>query len=254
MMNTLNSKMIDVIIPCHKKDYDTLPLCIRSIRENVEDEIKDIFIISKSCKEIKDICSKYKCKFIDEIQYMGFSPEDLTTIIKRCRGWLFQQLIKLKGNPGICENYLVIDSDVLIVKKYKFLNEDLTPNFFMLPVYSLDYYHNTNKKLIGYRRKENDSFISDKMIFNVNTIKELQNKIEQYTKENWMTAIINNFNNVEVFSFSEFELYGTYYELNKNCNKIYPLEKHMSKKFLGTYEDCINKFKDFNSITFYCDE
>ena len=38
--------MIDVVIPAHKKDVDTLDLCIDGIRNNVKD-VRRIIVVSK---------------------------------------------------------------------------------------------------------------------------------------------------------------------------------------------------------------
>ena len=38
--------MIDVVIPAHKKDIDTLDLCIDGIRKNVKD-VRRIIVVSK---------------------------------------------------------------------------------------------------------------------------------------------------------------------------------------------------------------
>ena len=38
--------MIDVVIPAHKKDVDTLELCIESIRKNVKN-VRRVIVVSK---------------------------------------------------------------------------------------------------------------------------------------------------------------------------------------------------------------
>ena len=42
----MESYMIDAVIPAHKKDIDTLDLCIDGIRQNVKD-IRRIIVVSK---------------------------------------------------------------------------------------------------------------------------------------------------------------------------------------------------------------
>lgn len=254
-LNAKRNILIDVIIPCHEKDYDTLSLCLRSIYENIEDEIKDIFIVSKETAKVKEICEEYKCTFINEEEYMGFSPKDMTRIREDKRGWLFQQLIKLKGNIGTCKNYLVIDADVLLIKKYKFINNDLTPNFIMSNMTPHKTYDIMNEKLTGYinteKEKEKLNFVSDKMLFNINYIKQLQRKIEKHTKEKtWMDAIINNFDNDVDYSFSEFQLYGAFMK-DKPHTKSYPLENHIKKPKNKTYEELRKIFRDTSAVTFF---
>ena len=106
-MNTGASLEIDIVIPTAYKDIKVLPLCLEGVKNCVQDKIREIYVISTDNDEVKRICSNHSCKFINEKELMGFSPSDMTKIREDKRGWLYQQLIKLCGNIGTCENYLV---------------------------------------------------------------------------------------------------------------------------------------------------
>ena len=254
MMNISERKSnkIDVLIPCHEKDLDTLPLCLRSLRECVLDDIDEVFVVSSDNDSVRGICDEFGCKFVDEVSYMGFSPNDLVSLDVKVRGWLFQQLIKLSGNIGKNDNYLVLDADVMFVKPYRFLNDDLTPNFIMIPFDTFESFSVMNERLIGYSKKrKGDTFVSDKMLFNVDVVQEIHRKIEEYTGEkSWIDAIVKNFDKNISMGFSEFELYGTYYGDRPHTESI-PLERRYSKECIKSYEELRHKFRKLGAVTFY---
>ena len=76
MESTGSSLEIDIVIPTAYKDIRVLPLCIRGIRECIEDSVKDIYVISADNEEIRKICDDNDCILIDEVMLMGFSPSD----------------------------------------------------------------------------------------------------------------------------------------------------------------------------------
>lgn len=172
---------IDVVIPVANKDICKLDLCLTGLKINIQHNIKNIYIISKPFPELLDICLKHKCIFIDETSYLGFSKSDLNTIREDKHGWLLQQLIKLNGNPGNCENYLVLDSDVVLLKPYVYLT---SLNQFVFVIQKTNThlsYKEMNFKLTGFNKKVDYNFVDDKMLFNVNIINNIHKRIQEHT-------------------------------------------------------------------------
>lgn len=61
--------------------------------------------------------------FVDENEVLPITKKDINYICKDGRdrsGWLFQQLLKLAGNIGTCENFITIDSDHILLKPHTF--------------------------------------------------------------------------------------------------------------------------------------
>ncbi len=118
-------QIIDVVIPAHEKDLDTLNHCIEGVRRNVVD-VRRIIIISKE---------KYtdKAEWFDEALF-PFSFKEIASLAKGGAGWHFQQLLKLYSPlviPSISENVLIVDSDTVFLRKVKFFSDE------GLPLYNL---------------------------------------------------------------------------------------------------------------------
>ena len=124
-MRPITQPIIDVVIPAHEKDLDTLKHCIEGVRRNVAD-VRRIIVVSK--EKFTD-----KAEWFDEALY-PFSFKDIGELVERGLGWHLQQLLKLYSPlviPGISENVLVVDSDTVFLRKVKFFSEE------GLPLYNL---------------------------------------------------------------------------------------------------------------------
>lgn len=109
--------IIDVVIPAHKKDLQTLNHCIKGIRKNVS-SVRRIVVVSKE---------KYsdKAEWFDESLF-PFSIKEIEGIIGGNGGWHLQQLIKLYSSliiPDISENILVVDADTVFFRKVEFFSQ-----------------------------------------------------------------------------------------------------------------------------------
>lgn len=200
--------MIDIIIPCAKRDAGNLYKTIPSLREYVCDDIFNICVIGPS--DIYEVTEDLNCKFVDELEFMGFSKHCIN-IPKQRQGWVYQQLIKLCSDKiSQTEDFLVCDADHILLKPHRFV-EDGKYNFYTIKDYHKPYFEIIKRLLGDEFKKENDvSFISDKMIFNKTILKEIRSHIEKRFHGNWIKAIIKNYNKHEVCGLSEFELYGVY--------------------------------------------
>jgi SAM-dependent methyltransferase len=123
---------IDVVIPCVKKDLETLNLAIDGIKKNGKN-IRNIFVISP------EPITK-KATWIDEKKF-PFSKSDIALQIlngdknaanqfishKDTKiGWLYQQFLKLYAPfviPNISENILLLDSDTIFLNPVEFQDD-----------------------------------------------------------------------------------------------------------------------------------
>jgi hypothetical protein len=118
---SLQRPIIDVVIPAHHKDLDTLDYCIKSVRKNIQN-VRRIIVVSKE---------RYsnKAEWFDEKLY-PFSFEEITKITGGSAGWYLQQLIKLYAVlviPDISENVLVVDADTVFFRKISMFSSDRKP-------------------------------------------------------------------------------------------------------------------------------
>lgn len=238
-------KIIDIVCPCIKEHIPRLSVCSESWKKHILNPISQIFIIGP--KDIEKDVTDMGFEYIEENKYLDITDKNLKSVRKDRRGWLKQQLIKLNGNPGECQNYLCIDSDVFLIRQTPFINNFGHPIFYMNNTYwklAIE----TAEKLLDKPHKEELSYVTDKMIFNVNVIQELKNNLEKINGKNWKQTIIESYDNQSIISFSEFELYGLFYQ-GENEKQI----KHYKRCKWNdeyTYEILMKKFLPFDQITF----
>lgn len=206
---------IDVVIPIIKKDLGILPLCLQGVKNSVTNKIKAIYIVSPDDIEIKTFCKDNGYIYVNENKVLGISVRDVnyfTTCNGKTEnrsGWLFQQLIKLSGNVGTCENYLCIDADHILIKDHTFLDYKERPVFYMSEEFHLPY-RKAIKKLTSITSIHPMSFVAHKMLFNKKILKNLQRDVEGKFGVSWYQAIINNIERDNGATFSEFETYGNF--------------------------------------------
>ena len=250
-----SSEKIDIVIPIIEKDLRILPLCLQGIRDCVANPIKDIYIVAPPIKAITEFCIRENLIFLEESCVLGFSPNDIDlkistgegTVFDRS-GWLFQQLVKLSGNIGSCENYLCIDSDHILIRKHTFLQPSGIPVLYASSECHEAYYRNIHKLLPQVKLKYAYSFVAHKMLFNKTQLQRLHSSIEAHNGKPWIKSVIEGYDRSQGAGFSEFELYGSFLD----SKTLRPWKQLALPYSEITDYDCLKKAygSHFNSITF----
>lgn len=128
---TFSHDPIDVVIPCHKKDANTVHRAITSVQKYVCG-LRRIIIVSSE-------------RFTDKVEWFDealfpFSKESIVAHVSkvphltqqlmsntRTVGWIYQQFLKLYAPfciPNISANVLIVDADVIFLKPISFLNQE----------------------------------------------------------------------------------------------------------------------------------
>lgn len=248
---------IDVGIMVLEKDLEILPLCIKGIRKHIRNKINNIYIICPSSDVIKKYCIDYNLKYVEESSVLGYGPRDLDIVVKSRNdtlnrsGWLFQQLVKLSGNIGDSQHVLFIDSDHILIKDHVFLTSEDKTVYYMSKEFHLPYYNNMKKLL---RKKllvpPALSFVSHKMLFDKDKLKELHRIVEMNNGEGkkWDKIIIESYDKKQESGFSEFELYG--YMFGDDGIWLPWEETRLNYTQKESYDVLENKYKSFKSVTF----
>lgn len=211
-MSSEKSNTIDIVIPYHPKDVDIIHRCIKSCLKNISD-IGRIYVITAE-KSVVDS----NVEIIDENSLFNGEltlktietklAERLPAMAKRA-GWFYQQFIKIGCSyavPDISNYYLVVDSDVVFLKKICFFNRDR-----MLITRGREFhkpYFNLYEQLLGEKAGDGISFVAHHMLISRNIMMELLDKIETRFNTKWHDAILDNLNHER--QFSEYETYGHY--------------------------------------------
>ena len=172
--------MIDVVIPAHEKDIDTLDLCIDAIRANVKD-VRRIIVVSK-----------YKltnnAEFFPETNY-PFSFEDVADIV----GWhrktfnYFGALIQTTSAlviPDLKRDVLVCDSDTIFLKETEFVNQNDVALYnvsYDIPSHVIrhPYYEHLEKLIPGLDKQTKYSGICHHMLIQKDVLQDMFDRVEK---------------------------------------------------------------------------
>ena len=195
---------IDVVIPYHEKDEYTIYKCLDSLH-NIKN-INNVYIISKKEFVYKDV------KWIDE-KIFPFTKDEISNInpiIPKDRsGWYYQQLLKfyIFNVPGISNNVLLLDSDVIFLKEVSFFEQG-KPCYNFSNEYTPVYFENMKKLNPYFEKSVNHSGICHHMLFQKDIMHEIFNLIKKDNEEVYETILksINDWHN----GFSEYEIYFNY--------------------------------------------
>lgn len=246
-----SKRPIDIIIPLVEKDLDIFPLCLESIRHNVLNVIKNIYIVAPDNARIKEFCSNNGLMFIDENVVLGYSVKDLDYITSSGvdrNGWLFQQYIKLSGNVRTCDDFVTIDSDHILLEPHVFITDDNRYVFYRSCEFHLGYYL-INNRLLGKLKIPALSFVAHKMVFNKKHLSELKSKIKDYTGMEWDRAILANLDRNDTSAFSEFEIYASSMPKELYVSVLWN-QLQLKRSKLISYDELKKKYVGFLSVTF----
>lgn len=228
---------IDVVIPCHKDHLPILNLCINGIR-TCGKNVRRIIVVSE--EKLTD-----QAEWFPESNY-PFSKDDILnelfcgdrlTIEKYKRtpktrtGWIFQQLLKLYAPfviPDISSNVLVLDADVVFLRKVEFFDKDGNALFNCSSEHWVPYFEHAGKLIEGRdqikRVFKNKSGICHHMIFQKSILEDLFKDIRAtHGIEPWR-AICRCIDHSYLYdygsSMSEYEIYFNFVFAHRYPAKI----------------------------------
>jgi len=230
---TFTKDPIDVVIPCHKKDKETLDRVIDGVRRH----IKHRSIILIAAEPFTD-----KALWCDEAMF-PFTKEDISLFffdsLEQAKsymqhpqsriGWIYQQLLKLYAPlviPGISPNVLVVDADTIFMKSVTFQDEDGAPYFNTGTEYNLPYFMWMDKVIPGLKKVFSDkSGICHHMLLQRSVLEDLFRCIEEIHHEEPWKVFLRCMQHPQhcQSGMSEYELYFNYIFSRTDQAKIRPL-------------------------------
>jgi hypothetical protein len=247
-------KNYDIVIVSHEKDFNNIKYIVEHCNKNLNFDSIHLIVSDRVQYNDMGLLETLTKKPI----YLHLETNVLTIDKSRLRhrpNWVYQMLIKIFQNVTINDNFLVIESDCVILKDLKFFNEDKTIFYLGRDHYHQQYY-NFNQRLLGIGREYNHSFISEFMMYDKKVVKELLSKTNCNTVGDFLELI---YQYVDSESYpSDYDLYGNFYYINypdKFETKV--LNFDMSGRH-GSYwsdkeiEQLIQNNQDKDAISFHC--
>lgn len=212
------NRSITVIVPAVEKDAPVLTHCLRSIREMIQHQLVEVWVVAPESTIIRQLAAAENCKFVLENTILPRPTQEL-----KCRGWVLQQFIKFNAaNFVTTDNYLVVDADTVFLRPQSFFRDGKA-----VLRYSDQYellYNRSLELVFGSLRRFPVSFVTHHMLLNVALVKELLQLIERRFKCPWWEAILKKVDQGHPISFSEYELYGHFVMTQPHWKKNFCLE------------------------------
>jgi Family of unknown function (DUF6492) len=117
---------LSVAILCHQKDLDLLPICIKGVIDNIEDDLEEIVIVSPAPIDVDNLTEGISVRNLLDAEFIN---DELVAEIKRKFGklqftWVLQQVVKIRVALSLNVEYLLIlDSDTILTHPRKFAGE-----------------------------------------------------------------------------------------------------------------------------------
>lgn len=239
---------IDVIIPVIEKDIETLLITLESVRGNILQPIKNIYLIAPESDKLRNFAKDKNCIFVFEDTVLPIFSRNTQR-----KGWVKQQYLKLNADMvGTCEHFLIIDADTILIR----------PQVFVIPGKEVlnilhDYWPSRKqmvKTALGFKKLHNVDFTSHHMLISKQKLKVLKQHLQNVHKKPWQDALDTL--TIPEGSFSEYELYGNFVaqhfdkevELVLGANALFPRDGLNSISWAREYLSC--KYKSMTMHSF----
>jgi hypothetical protein len=199
---------MDVVIPAHPKDFDTLPHAVRGVGRHVNG-LGRVFVVSSEDPGTRGTT------WVDE---GGLGPRvpalsDVRSALVDSgadparAGWVYQQLLKLgvgDAVEGVTRQHLVIDADVIFLRAVDFGAVRFP---YSIATEYQQQYLDVCERLIG-EPVGTHSFTAHHMVFDTEFTRELHDELEARHGRPWWQAILAALDPAHPSAFSEWNLYG----------------------------------------------
>jgi hypothetical protein len=202
---------IDVVIPCHKKDFDNLPLVIEGLRKNVKNPIGKLVLITPDflANELQSMFPE--CEVESDESVLGAELMHLIAnlVPNERNGWISQQVIKFRKALFTNEvATLIVDADTILLKPRTWLTSDGIQALCIAYEYHIPY-KNQQRRFLG---GENHllSFVTHYQLMKRDNVREIMGESGERLLD-WIVS--SDFS--ELSPASEFDTYGEWLVLNK---------------------------------------
>jgi hypothetical protein len=232
-------KNYDIVIVSHEKDFNNIKFIVEYSQKNLK--FDSIHLILSERKEYNDL--ELIKSLTDKPIFLHLENDVLKvdkSKINHRPNWIYQMLLKIFQEVTSNDDFLIIESDCLILKEINFFNDGRT-NLYLCRDQNHTPYFNFNN-LLGFGREYDHSFISEFMMYNKQIVKDLLYKSNCNNVYDFLEIIYNNVN--DNCYPADYELYGNF------CFKFHRDKidlKHLNYNFFGR-ESKYNPFWTDNEI------
>jgi hypothetical protein len=249
-------KKYDIVIVSHEKDFNGIKHIVKHANENLNFDSIHLILSERQPYTELDLLKT----LTDKPVYVHNETDVLKidkTRLKHRPEWMYQMLLKIFQNVTQNDNFLIIESDCVIIKPLEFFDGDKTV-FYLGRDHNHQQYFNFNQKVLGIGREYNHTFICEFMMYDKKIVKDLLNKSNCDNVEDFL-ELMYEYVNDDCYP-ADYELYGNFvYKFHNEKFKT----KELNFKFAGRYffdkliwddseiEILISENKDKDLVTFH---
>ena len=246
-------KNYDIVIVSHEKDFNNIKFIVEHSQKNLK--FDSIHLILSERKEFTDL--ELIKTLTDKPVFLHLESNILKVDKSRINhrpNWIYQMLLKIFQDVTLNDDFLIIESDCLILKEINFFEEDKTTLYLCRDQHHTPYFNFNN--LLGFGREYNHSFISEFMMYDKKVVQELLNKTNCKTVDDFL-ELIYLYIDSETYP-SDYDLYGNFYYSNyPNKFETKLLNFDMSGRSINYWSDSeikqlIETHQDKDAISFHC--
>jgi hypothetical protein len=218
-------KNYDIVIVSHEKDFNNIKFIIKYAQKNLN--FDSIHLIVSERKEFTDF--ELVKSLTDKPVFLHMESNILRVDKNRIQhrpNWIYQMMLKIFQNVTDNDNFLIIESDCLILKEINFFEGEKTYLYLCRDQNHTPYFNFNN--LLGFGREYNHSFISEFMMYNKQIVKDMLLKSNCSDVNDFLEIVYNNTNN-NCYP-ADYELYGNFcFKYHRDKVEV----KHLSYNFFG---------------------
>jgi len=196
---------VHLVVFCSIDHVSLLEECIKSIEQNVQDDISKKIIISNTNINISGFQT-----ILDNEIWDIIDPDFVYKNVYK-HNWVKQQILKLNLDKILEGDVLLCDTEVRYVKHIQWKNNNKYKVFYNRKCTAIDFV----KKAIGITAT--NGFLTESMIFSTDILQSLRKHVENFNNDNQL-AVYRNIVYDDPLSdtplhkifMSEYELYNTY--------------------------------------------
>lgn len=230
----MQNKKYDIVLVSHEKDFNNIKFIVEYAQKNLEFE--SIHLILSEREEYQDLDL---LRTLTDKPVFKHNESDILKIdrsrIKHRPNWIYQMLLKIFQNVTENNNFLIIESDCIILKKLDFFENDKTTFYLCRDQNHLPYFE-FNNKILGIGREYNHSFISEFIMYDKEIVSDLLRKCNCNNVYDFLELI---YNNVTPTCYpADYELYGNFcYKYHKDKFQMKNLEYHFEGREWSRWTD-----------------
>lgn len=204
---------IEVVIPLHPKDMDTLDLVLEGIRVGIRNPIRAISLVSPG-KNVRELRARYpECETLHERDIIESELWDAVSdrVPAWRRGWVVQQVIKFRYSM-LCNEMgcLVMDADTVLLKPRTWINSESRQLLCLADEYHLPYILHAQRVWTGLSEFIPFTYVTHHQLMQPTVVREMFDEVGGLV--HWLKMA----DWVDQAPLSEYHSYGVWLASHRN--------------------------------------